>query len=46
LVISVRKSRTIAAAAAGASYLAAKESIKRSVFQKSAPTATAAGAPY
>ena len=38
----VHKSRTTAAVAAGASYLAGKES----GFQKSAPAAAAAGVPY
>jgi hypothetical protein len=42
----VHKSRTTAAAAAGASYLAGKESINSFGFQKSVPAATAAGVPY
>jgi hypothetical protein len=39
----VQKSRTPAAAAAGVSYLAGKESINGSKFQKSAPAAAATG---
>ena len=42
----VHKSRTTAAVAAGASYLAGKESINWSGFQKTAPAAAAAGVPY
>ena len=41
----VHKSRTTAAVAAGASFLAGNESIKWSGFQKTAPAATAAGVP-
>ena len=42
----VHKYRTTAAVAAGASYLAGKESINWSGFQKTAPAAAAAGVPY